>query len=186
MWAYAVAQSRGFNVYVEGGPEDATEFALIPLVDMMNHDSASPSDIRMSIEGSEVVVTSNGQYPAGADFTGRYLKENRTAESWLASYGFVNSKSLYQGLRVDYPALFRAAQFDQGHAESLLKALSGVKCDASGWNGNPFALTVDGFSRGYLFCMRMALLSVDDFASIARRRLRYTWTTLSAQKMSRR
>lgn len=167
MWAYSVAQSRGFNIYVEGRDDNDTEFALIPLVDMMNHDSASASDIRMSVEGSDVVVTSNGGYALGADFTGRYLKENRTAASWLASYGFINTKSLYQGLRVDYPAIFRAAQFDRGHSERLLKALQGIKCEATGWNGKPFGLTVDGFSPGYLLCMRMALLSVEDYTAIA-------------------
>jgi hypothetical protein len=65
IWAYSLAQSRGFNVFVEAtaqGTAETTDFALIPLVDMMNHDSASPADIRMSIEGSEVVVTANGGY----------------------------------------------------------------------------------------------------------------------------
>lgn len=170
-----MAQSRGFNVFVEG-PGETTDFALIPLVDMMNHDSASPSDIRMSIEGSEVVVTANGGFAKGAPFDGRYQKTNRTIASWLASYGFVNTKSLYQGLRIDYDKLMRAAQFEAPHIIKIQKVLQDVGCRESKWRDQPFALAVDGFRPGYLMCMRLALLSPEDYTGMVNQQIKMHMT----------
>ena len=175
VWAYSVAQSRGFTVFVEGAGE-TTDFGLIPLVDMMNHDSASPSDIRMSIEGNEVVVTANGGFAKGAAFDGRYQKANRTAASWLASYGFLNTKSLYQGLRIDYGKLMRAAQFEATHAANIQKVLTDVGCQESKWRHQSFALTVDGFRPGYLLCMRLALLSPEDYTAMVNQQIKMHMT----------
>lgn len=41
---------------------------------MMNHDSASSTDIRMSVEGKEVVVTAQGNFEKGTPFVGKYVK----------------------------------------------------------------------------------------------------------------
>jgi len=165
IWAYSIAQSRGFNIYVDDDSDD-TDFALVPMVDMMNHDSASTSDIRMSFEGDSVVVTANGEYPKGSDFVGRYVKTTNTMASWLASYGFVNPKSMYQGLRIEYHHLMKTADFTEAHQTSLMQALKGAGCEQGAWKDKPFALTVNGFSPGYLLCMRLSLLSPEDYASL--------------------
>jgi hypothetical protein len=171
VWAYSVAQSRGFNVFVEGA--ENTDFALIPLVDMMNHDSASVSDIRMSVEENEVVVTAHGGFNKGDAFDGRYQKANKTSASWLASYGFLNSKSLYQGLKIDYEKLQQAAQFEPSHhAAKIQKVLHDVGCRESTWRDQPFALTVDGFRPGYMLCMRLALLSPEDYKGMVNQEIK--------------
>merc|ERR1712093_875057 len=89
--------------------------------------------------------------------------------AWMASYGFVNTKHMYQAMRMDHGALWDAQSFkeDDAHRETLARTLRSVRCESSRWNMEPFSLGVSGFSQGYLFCMRVALLSRADYQRIA-------------------
>lgn len=169
IWAYSVAQSRGFNIHTDDDPDsEATDFMLIPLIDMMNHDSASEADIRMSVAmgpsgKQEVLVSANGRFFQGTPFAGRYMKATVSMASWLASYGFINGKTMHQGLRLDPAALWRVAEFPEAHQTRLAKVQDSVGCESDRWRTTPFALSTHGFSDGYLLCLRLALLSPNDY-----------------------
>ena len=109
----------------------------------------------------------------------------RSMASWVASYGFVDTSSLYQASRslslshmivltvcglqalsIDPPSLWQLHKFTPEHTAKLKPLLEEAGCESQQRRGERYGLGQEGFSAGYLGCLRVALLDESELQEL--------------------